>query len=188
MKTKLAILSSIALAVVFFGGCASQNATYVESGGSQSLLSTNKINIADWNAAAAALVNDMMASGVMNRFPEKPVRMKVSRIVNRTSEQIDTELLTKQISIALLNSGNVVTMSDDEYTQELAKQQAFMADKQMPLPKVTLTGRIVEDRESVGKKREVTYVFMLSLNHEGVGVWEGQKQLTKQSNRGSFAF
>ena len=187
MKTKITAITALAAAAFLMQGCGSSNATYVDSGGSRTLISANKINMADWNQAASALVNDMLTSGVLEKF-ERPVVMKVSRIVNRTSESVDTDLLTKQITIALNNSGNVLVVSDDPYTQELAQTDPFTKEGQALRPKITMTGKIIEDRESIGNTREVTYVFMLSINSGGVAIWEGQKQIAKQQEKSSWGW
>ena len=60
IKTAICISAAILLAV---SGCSSDSARRIEAGGARSLLSVNKINMADWNEAASSLVNDMLASG-----------------------------------------------------------------------------------------------------------------------------
>ncbi len=169
----------------FVAGCGSQ-ATYVESGGPRSLVSTNKINIADWNAAADFLVNSMLASPAFGKF-EKPVLLEVSSIINRTSERIDTDMLTKRITIALTNSGLVSVKSTDKKSNEIAEYHRFVKGKEaLPTAQITISGKILEDRESVGRDREVTYTFQMSLNADGIQVWEGQKQISKQDTKAVF--
>ena len=95
MKT-ICATSAIILSSLIISGCASDNASYVESGGARSIITTNKINIADWNSAAAALINDMLSSGALEKTGEKqPVKMLVSRIRNSTSEVIDVDKFGK---------------------------------------------------------------------------------------------
>ncbi len=184
MKIQIKYILLATLSMLVFG-CASSDAVYVESGGSRSVVTTNKINIADWNNAAAALVNDMLSSGCLEKF-KQPVKMQVSRVINRTSQTIDTDMLTKQISIALNNSGKVQTMSDDPTSKELAEYEAFMANSKVPAPKITMTGKIIEDRDDNSSVKEVTYVFMLEINSGGNAIWQGQKQISKQSDKGWF--
>jgi hypothetical protein len=186
-KNSVFKIASIGLAATLLG-CSSDNARYVDTGGTRALVSTDKINMSDWNAAATSLVNEMLASGVFDRFEQKPVRLMVSRIVNRTSQSIDTELLTTQVTIVLNNSGKAVAVTDDKASQELAEMQRFLKDSKVPLPTVTISGRIIEDRESVGSVKEVTYVFMMNVNSDGLAVWQGQKQLTKQKDKSWFGF
>ncbi len=169
-------------------GCSSdENAKYVESGGAQTIISTNKINIADWNNAAITLVNEMIASGVFERIPEKkPIRLVVSRIVNRTSENIDTDMLTKKIEITLTNTGKALIVSTDPTTHTVAQAQAKANGVALPSPKITLTGKILEDREKNSSMREVTYTFQLELNYAGAAAWIGEKQITKQQSHSSW--
>lgn len=188
MKT-ICATSAIILSSLIISGCASDNASYVESGGARSIITTNKINIADWNSAASALINDMLSSGALEKTGEKqPVKMLVSRIRNSTSEVIDVEMLTRRVAMTLTNSGKVRVVSNDAATMELAEYEAEMEGKKVSKPKITLTGKISEDRESNSSAREVTYTFSLELNHRGSPVWIGEKQITKQSSKGMFGF
>ena len=190
MKSKKIISFLCALGIIVISGCAGdENARYVESGGARTIISTNKINIADWNTAAITLVNEMLSSGAFERIPEqKPIRLVVSRIVNRTSENIDTDMLTKKIEITLTNSGKALIVSSDPTTYNMAQNQAKALGKSVPSPKITLTGKILEDRERNSSLNEVTYTFQLELNYAGAAVWIGEKQITKQQGRSSFGW
>lgn len=186
---KKSYILTFVLAALLLAGCASKNATYVESGGARSIVSTNKINMADWNAAASALVNELLSSGAIDSTGlTQPVKMKVGRIVNRTSTAVDTDLLTRQISIALSKTGKVATVSDDAETEELARYEAKRQGKMLGLPKLTMTGKIIEDRESNRELREVTYVFFLEVNYLGKAIWQGQKQITKQQEKSGLGW
>lgn len=113
----------------------------MEAGGSRSLISTDKINIADWNKAADALVNSMLSSSAFEKL-KKPAILQVSRIINRTSQRIDTDLLTKRITITLNNSGQAIVKSTDKYSTELAEYKRFMGGKStLPTADVTLSGK-----------------------------------------------
>lgn len=174
----------MALCAALLAGCETGNAKYTESGGPRSLISTDKINIADWNKAADALVDSLISSGAFENFNSKPVIIQVSRIVNRTSQRVDTDLLTKRITIALNNSKLAIAKTDDPLSKELAEYQNFAGGKGgVPAASAALSGKIIEDREKVGGKTEVTYVFQLSLNAGGLAIWEDQRQITKQSEK-----
>ncbi len=190
MKTKSVILYLAILTTSLFCACSGDsNAKYVESGGARSIISANKINVADWNSAAATLSNELLSSGALDRIDEpKPLRLLVSRVINRTSENIDTDMLTKQITIVLGNSGKVRVISDDAATKAVAQSTAQQKGVAVPQPKITLTGKIIEDRESNSDTKEVTYTFFLEVNYLGEVVWAGQKQLTKQQGKSSFGW
>ena len=165
--------------------CSSNNASYIDSGGAQSVTSVNKINMADWNNAAATLVNKLLASGKLDNYPQ-PVRMQVTRVVNATSQVVETELLTGQIEIALNSSGKVVVVSSDALSKELERHKAMTTGNSVAMPRIVMNGKIIEDRESVGSTREVTYIFMLNIDADGVKVWQEQVQIAKQKSRGVF--
>lgn len=188
MKIKIPQLSAVLAAIVLMG-CASNNASYVQSGGPNSIISTRKINIADWNNAAATLTNKLLASGTLDKLGLKqPIKMLVSNVKNKTSEVIDTSMLTNRIIMTLTNSGKVVAIKDDQATQELLQYEAEMSGKKIGVAKITLTGSIAEDRELNSDTREVTYTFTLELNMNGTSRWIGQEQITKQSDRSTFGF
>lgn len=187
---KYGFLASVfaAASLAALAGCAGdENARYVDSGGARAIVSANKINIADWNAAVASIVNELISSGALDKISEpKPIRLLVSRVENGTSEVVDVDMLTKKICIALNNSGKALAVSSDAATQNLAKQRAAEAGRKIPLPQITLTGKILEDRESNSSMREVTYTFFVEVNYDGDIVWQGEKQITKQQKKGTF--
>ena len=95
-------------------GCSSGQATYVEAGGDKAVLTTNKINVGDWNRAASTMINELLSSKAIENINEpKPLKLMVSRVLNRTSDNIDTDMLTRKITTALANSGKVRVMSTD---------------------------------------------------------------------------
>jgi len=188
-------------ALAIFSGCAStDNARYIDPKGTETIVSLNKINIQDWNQAADLLVNDLLSSGVLERAPEQPALMVVSRIVNKTTSQTDLDSLTKKIRVALNQSGKVVTSTTMGYggaedpmakqymqqSDEREQMAAFMSGdkvttKERKLPYYTLSGKLLEDKTSSGKVNQVTYTFQMSLTTttDGIAVWESEQQITK---------
>jgi uncharacterized protein (TIGR02722 family) len=183
--------SLVILALALFSGCATNEARYIDPKGTETIVSLNKINIQDWNQAADELVADMLTSGVLDRAPELPALMAVSRITNKTTSQADTNSLTKKVRVALNQSGKVVTTTtmgyggnvEDPMAQELAQMQTFMSGEkqQTRLPYYTLSGLLLEDRAKSGNTNQVTYTFQMSLTttSDGIAVWESEKQITK---------
>lgn len=52
------------------------------------------------------------------------------------------------------------------------------------MPDFTLSGKIIEKRDRQDEVRQVSYVFQLSLtNNDGLAVWEGEKEISKQSKK-----
>jgi uncharacterized protein (TIGR02722 family) len=198
---KLALATTAAAAALLLTGCATKNdARYIDSQGPQTIVSLNQINIQDWNNAADKLVAQLLASNVLDRAPELPAVMAVSRIRNNTQQQVDTDSLTKKIRIALNQTGKVVTTTtlgpdgrvEDAMAADVGAMQSFMAGEKQKttLPYYTLSGKLLEDRASVGSTKQVTYTFQLSLTtvKNGLAVWEGEEQITKQGQRSSVGW
>jgi hypothetical protein len=197
MKSKIILLLLAALSFAI-GGCAT-NAHYVETGGRENVVSINQINIQDYIQAANAAVNDLLASGALDRVPNPPAVLAISRIVNNTGQQIDTDLLVKKIRVAVLNSGKAQTTTtmglggtaEDPMAKGLQQENEFINDQKVTRkPDFTLSGKIIETTARAGSTRQSTYSFQLSLTdaRTGLATWEGEKEITKQGTRSSVGF
>jgi penicillin-binding protein activator len=122
----------------------------------------------------------------------------MSRIVNNTGQQIDTDLLTKKIRVALLQSGKAVTTTtmglggtaEDPLAKGMQQETEFMNDqKPARLPDFSLSGKIIQTMARAGSTRQSTFSFQLSLTDKsGLAVWEGEKEITKQGTRSAVGF
>jgi uncharacterized protein (TIGR02722 family) len=196
MRTTI-ILPLIAAGAAFITGCGT-NAHYVQTGGRESIVSIGKIDDQDFIQAANSATQDLLASGVLDRVKTPPAILGMSRIVNNTSQQVDLDLLTKKIRVALLQSGKAVTtttfglggQAEDPLAKGIQQQQEFMGEqKPQRLPDFTLSGKIIQNTANAGDTRQTTYSFQLSLtDQQGLAVWEGEKQITKQGTRSAVGF
>lgn len=194
---KKIVFPLIVASAAFLTGCGT-NAHYVETGGRESVVSIGQINDQDFIAAANAATSDLLASGVLDHVKNPPAILAMSRIVNNTGQQIDIDLLTKKIRVALLQSGKAVTTTtfglggkaEDPLAKGIQQQEEFMSDqKTTRLPDFTLSGKIIENTAKAGDTRQTTYSFQLSLtDQQGLAVWEGEKQITKQGTRSAVGF
>lgn len=198
-KILLPLIAALPLAIA---GCATTDARYIETGGRESVVNTGRINIQDYIQAANDATVSLLASGVLDRKQQEtgvvPV-LAMSRIVNNTGQQIDTDLLTKKIRVALLQSGKAMTTTtfglagtaEDPLAKGMQQEQEFMNDqKTTRLPDFSLSGKIVETTVRAGSTRQSTFSFQLSLTEgkSGLAVWEGEKEITKQGTRSSVGF
>jgi uncharacterized protein (TIGR02722 family) len=189
---------SLALFAVILAGAScvlAEGAKYVDTSGNKTIVTLNQINPQDWANMADQMVGSLLESGVLERAPEKPAIMAISRISNKTQMQIDTDLLIKKIRVALLKSGKVVTTttvgiggkSEDPLAADAAEQQKFVTGENTPdkLPFYSLSGKILEDKVKNGRVTQVTYTFQLSLTtvKDGLAVWEDEKQVMKQDKK-----
>jgi len=196
MKRLVTVLGLLLLLPALFSGCASRT-RYVETGGSENIVTVGEINIQDYIRAAEDSVNKLLASGALDRVPEPPAILAISRVVNNTSQHIDTDLLTKRIRVQLLESGKALTSTtvgldgaEDELADRLQAQHELATGKPaVRPPDFSLSGKIIQTQVSAGRKKQSTFSFQLTLsNNQGLGVWEGLEDITKQGSRASVGF
>jgi penicillin-binding protein activator len=186
-------MTLLAAGLLLAAGCAPDNsAHYVDTNGPNTVVTVHGIDPQDWNRAAADMVQSLMASSVLDNAPRHPAVMAISRIKNETDEEVDIDLLVKNIRVALLQSGKVVTSTtvglggnaEDPLAKGTVEQEQFYnGNNNAPpdLPDYTLSGKIIEEDVNAGDVRQATYTFMLSLTDKsGNAIWEDQKQITKQ--------
>jgi hypothetical protein len=193
MKRLLSLLACSTL-LAFLAGCGGQ-ARYVETTGTETIISVEEINIQDWIQAADDMTQNLLASGVLQRTEQQPPVLVVSRIVNNTSEVVDTNLLTKRIRVALNQSGQALTkttatsqgFTEDQTAREMGELEAMRdpAAAAQARPDFSLSGRLIETTARAGKTRQATYTFQLSLTQisTGLALWEDQVDITKQGKK-----
>ncbi len=188
-------------ASLLFTSCGS-NAVYVDSGGPNTIVTLDSINIQDWSRAADEMVESLLGSNALDNAPRKPAVMALSRIVNNTTLSIDTDMLTTKIRERLLQSGKVVTSTtiglggkaQDPLAKEMKDYERFQSGDRSPsktdMPDYTLSGKILEDKVSAGRTKQTTYIFQLSLTNvrSGTEVWVAERQITKQGTRSSVGW
>jgi penicillin-binding protein activator len=198
MKYAVALLC--ALPAFLLAGCGSppNSAQYVDPNGPRTIVSLNQIDIQDFSNAANAMVQDLLNSGVLEKAPAQPAVLAISRITNNTTQQFDTDMLIKNIRIALLQTGKVVTTTtfganpEDKMAQDAGNMQAFMNGQPQPtrIPYYTLSGKIDINTAQAGDVYQRSYIFQLSLTEvsSGLAVWEGQKIITKQGQKAAIGW
>ena len=196
MKNKI-LIPLIAASAAFITGCATDS-HYVQTGGRENIVNVGQINIQDYIQAANSATSELLASGALDRVKNPPAVLAISRIVNNTGQQIDTDLLTKKIRVALLQSGKAVTtttfglggQAEDPLAKGMQQEQEFMNDqKTTRTADFSLSGKIIETTARSGSTRQSTYSFQLSLtDKQGLAVWEGEKEITKQGSSSAVGF
>ncbi len=84
------------------GGCASSQATYVDPASTRTLSNVGEINVQDWNMASESMINSLISKHINSGSlkgsgPDGRAILAISRIVNNTSIQIDTDILVKNL-------------------------------------------------------------------------------------------
>ena len=194
MKIVLLVAASAALACTT--GCVT-NASYTNPTDSKTaVVSLDKVNMQDWDTASGELIQSLLGSNVLAQCPHVPAVFFVDRIVNKTSDaNLDTDILSKNIQIALNKTGKVQTtttygrQAESAAAKDIQTKNDFLngTTDHAPdhAPDYTLTGKIIEDNARAGNTRQVTYIFQLSLTDTATGqaVWEDQKMIQKTGHR-----
>ncbi len=198
MKTTSLLLLPL---LILLAGCGG-GAKYVDSTGPNTIVTVNRIDIQDWSRAADQMVQNLLASGVLDRSARQPAVLAISRIVNNTSQQVDTNLLTKRIRVALNQSGKAVTTTtvglggtaEDPLAKDQAAYEAFRKgddpDRAAVQPDFSLSGRLIETKATAGRTAQMTYSFQLSLTEikTGLALWEDQVDITKQGKKNAVGW
>jgi penicillin-binding protein activator len=181
MKTKIILPLITAASAALFTGCAT-DAHYVQTGDREQIIGLNQINIQDYANAANAAVKDLLASGALDRVANPPALVEVSRVINNTGQQVDQDLITQKIGIALTQSGKAQIKLVD------ATAKTYQASARVP--DFTLSGKIIETVDRAGSTTRTTYSFQMALNDpkQGVQVWMGEKEIGKQGTRNTVGF
>jgi len=175
---------------------------YVDPGSTRTLVSLDKINLQDLNQAAEAMITSLrenfINAGKLNGSgPNGLAVLKIERVINDTAEQWDPDLLTKKIRIDLNRTGKVATTTtfgndaESKIGQEQAQERQFLNKGGGVLnPDYTLTGKVIEDRNRSGNRREKVYVFQMTLTdiRNGLAIWEEEKPIVKQGSRSSVGW
>lgn len=198
LTSSILVLSALVPAGLFLAGCET-TVRPVDPRANQ-VINASQISPQEWAQAADKLINNLLSSNVLDRAPEKPAILGISRIVNNTQQQVDTDELTKKIRVALNNTGKVLTTTtvglggkvEDPLAQQAEQYNQFMAgQKQVTrMPDYTLSGKLLEDRISQGDNTQITYTFQLSLTdvRTGLAVWESEQQISKVAHRDTLGW
>jgi len=189
----------LAAGPLLLAGCATETKSPYVTGQSQRyVVNVDRINIQDFEQAADGMVQSLIDNWInqgklTSAAPDQPALLKISRIVNETGTQFDTDLLVKKIRVDLNRTGKVATMladTEDPLAADQKRASDFFADQKHPRgPDYTLSGKIIEDRARAGNVRQSAFIFQLSLaSRDGIAVWEDEKPIVKQGTKPSVGF
>lgn len=191
---KLRNLLSVSVVSAFIVGCETVPELIDESNDLGH--TTEELDYRDWEKAATNMVADLVASGAVSR-PGKPYVLAVGRVINKTQEVIDTDLLIKKIRVALVRMGKVRTTTaygiagpEDEMTR-LVQEEVGAPDTTV-LPELSLTGKIIQPTsrhyESGLARRECYFQLTLTDLKTGLTVWEDERKVIKQVSSQSVSW
>ena len=202
---KLLLLLLVAL-MAATTGCGKRNAATMIDPNNDTNARIMGLGYRDFEQAASTAVNEMLSSGAVSKPGGGRYVMVVSRVINDTMQNIDTDQLIKKIRIDLLRSGKVVTTTaigingaEDPMVAEARKlrksqevNQTNVARKgQIVAPDLSLSGKIIQRNHRIDSDTDqIEYYFMLTLTeiNTGLAFWEGETPIIKRGDSGTVSW
>ena len=189
---KASLFLSITLALVL-AGC---------GGGTQYRDANKDTGSMEWGPREIkTTVNKMVGSlyGYLKNDWNKAAILQIKKIRNRTSEHIDTGMLSNEIVTNLIQKR--IQFIDDTYTKdaidEMGKGMTGLIDPdsaipvgELKSPNFYLFGEISDNVRYVGKKRVQYLVVTLKLTslRTGMLMWQDQKEFLKATKTNKISF
>ncbi len=183
------------LAAVLVSGCATPTQRIDLSHDTSA--EVNALDSRDFDIAAEKMIEDMIASGAVDKPAGGRYVLAIGRVANRTEQDIDVDQLVKKIRVALLKSGKVVVttaVAAGGAEDDMSRAVRDLADDDMfnsatvakagtaIAPELSLTGKIIERNLKISSsKQRIEYIFQLSLTdiNTGLAFWEGEETIGK---------
>lgn len=194
MKAKTLHLSVIVLAAVTLAACSGPQVRY----GDAKAVETVNVNYGstDLQMIAEAMTRSLLQSKPISGSKDAPI-VTLADVKNKTSEYIDTRVITDKIRTQLMKSGQVrfaVSVSEmQNQTEELKRQNQSGLYKNSTIAKTgnmqgaqyRIEGSIASIVKSTKDVKDVYYVFNLNLinNESGLLEWADEKEIRKTSTR-----
>ncbi|MBN1863413.1 MAG: penicillin-binding protein activator LpoB [Victivallales bacterium] len=204
MKVTIASCVALLFGMVLFCGCGTP-ARRIDPTGTGGLTTVDDINFKDWQMAAEKGIVSLLESGVLERQDGRKMVLMISDVENRTTQHIDTRILTDKIRQAVLRSGKAVTttavgargaedkatrqlrqLEDDDMFDQSTVQKAGTAIS----PDMSLAGRIIQQRTTSGRTSESYFFIHMTLTDSktGLGLWGDSVEIVKQGQRPLMGF
>ena len=210
---QFAVAACAALALLI--GCASQDPVYLDLRQANEPQpnppqvgegTTLGLDYRDFEFAAEQAVASFLDSPLsVKPGSDAPWVMAVSRMVNDTALDIDTDQLVKKIRIDLLESGRVIATTavgvDDPEDPLIAKVRELQQDKlfnqdtvakdgTVVAPDLSLSGKIIQRTNRVGDAQQVDYYFQLTATNieTGLAYWEFEQVIVKLGSNQRFSW
>ena len=199
---KVKILYLITMVCILAAGCA-QETTMIDTRNDEGK-AVMALDYRDFDMAASKMVQSMLGSGALKKQEGGRYVVATGRILNDTTQRIDTDQLMVKIETEILNSGQAVMTSaigsgSDELlheTRELRDSEEFDPDtvaKRQTLiaPELTISGKIFQRNIRYDRKtQQVEYYFQLKLSDvkSGLRFWQDETLIGKRGSNKSVSW
>ncbi|MCG2711022.1 MAG: penicillin-binding protein activator LpoB [Candidatus Omnitrophica bacterium] len=200
-KNKIFLLSAVFILTAFLCGCGARSVKRLET--EKVVDISGRWNDTDSRLVSEEMIKDCLARPWINKFDEKnkkePVVI-VGTIVNRSHEHIDSQLFTKDLEKAFINSAQVKIVASkqerEEVREERTAQQEGLTDEQTikEFGKETGADFMLEGSiNSVKDEIKGKYVILYQVNLELIDLtnnqktWIGQRKIKKYVKKSKFS-
>jgi uncharacterized protein (TIGR02722 family) len=200
MKAK--VLYLITMVCILAAGCA-QETKMIDTMNDEGK-SVMALDYRDFDMAASKMVQSMLGSGALKKPEGGRYVVATGRILNDTTQRIDTDQLMVKIETEILNSGQAVMTSaigsgTDELlheTRELRDSEEFdpgtVAKRQTLIaPELTISGKIFQRNIRYDRNtQQIEYYFQLKLSDvkSGLRFWQDETLIGKRGSNKSVSW
>ena len=189
----------LSFAVVLFSCSSAPKVTRVDE--NEQIDLSGNWNDTDSKLVAEEMINDSLAKPWLENFMMKKQakqRIIVGTILNKSDEHISTETFTKDLEIALLNSGKASFVASKDQREEIREERMDQADFSDPATvkkfgkelgaDYMLKGQINTITDAAGKTTLKYYQTELELIdiETNEKVWIGQKKIKKVVGKSKY--
>ncbi len=200
-KNKILLLSTVCILAIFLAGCGGRSVKRLEM--EKVVDISGRWNDTDSRLVSEEMIKDCLSRPWLNKFEEKhkdaPVVI-VGTVVNRSHEHINSQLFTKDLERAFINSAMVKVVASkqerEEIREERGAQQEGLTDEKTikAFGKETgadfmLQGSINSVKDEIKGK----YVILYQVNLELIDLtnnqkaWIGQRKIKKYVKKSKFS-
>jgi len=192
--TKTLQISALTLSVALLAACSGPQVRY----GDAKAVETVNANYGstDLQMIAEAMTRSLLQSKAISGSKDAPI-VTLADVKNKTSEYIDTRVITDKIRTQLMKSGQVrfaVSVTEmQNQTEELKRQNQSGLYKNSTIAKTgnmqgaqyRIEGSIASIVKNTKDVKDVYYVFNLNLinNESGLLEWADEKEIRKTATR-----
>ena len=192
--TKTLQISALTLSVALLAACSGPQVRY----GDAKAVETVNANYGstDLQMIAEAMTRALLQSKAISGSKDAPI-VTLADVKNKTSEYIDTRVITDKIRTQLMKSGQVrfaVSVTEmQNQTEELKRQNQSGLYKNSTIAKTgnmqgaqyRIEGSIASIVKNTKDVKDVYYVFNLNLinNESGLLEWADEKEIRKTATR-----
>ena len=194
IHTKTIHLSVFALSAVLLAACSGPQVRY----GDAKAVETVNVNYGstDLQIIAEAMTRSLLQSKAISGSKDAPI-VTLADVKNKTSEYVDTRVITDKIRTQLIKSGQVrfaVSVTEmQNQTDELKRQNQSGLYKNSTIAKTgnmqgaqyRIEGSIASIVKTTKDVKDVYYIFNLNLvnNESGLLEWADEKEIRKTATR-----